>query len=171
MKNFGYNIFNAAISEKKRKSIQKEEEAPIVVNDFNSVSLDVNEKDGAHPEKIKLPDVLTSAPIKVEVVSSVTREEAKKVKFVWGKIKGSYKKFEDGDLVSVELEEDLQIDNMFMRNGNIIRGVGWMIDDRIFINLGHGRSIILYDTNSQQGITLKGLKNSTPIILKVYQSS
>jgi membrane-bound lytic murein transglycosylase D len=62
----------------------------------------------------------------------------------------------------------LQVRNRFTRAGNVLKGVGWIINDRVYVDLGfEGHDVILYDSNSKQGIEVTSLKNDEPLLLKV----
>lgn len=171
MKNFNYNIFRTSSPAQSKKEIRENDEP--ITSDFNSVSVDINKKDGIHPDKIDTSNNVTNVingEKKNKIILPQSTGETKNVTLIYAKIKGKYKKFEDGQLIDIELSEDLQLDNGYKRAGNIIRGTGWYIDDRIFIDLGQGRNIILYDKNSKQGVAMNSLKNNELLILKVFKS-
>lgn len=162
MKNFSYNIFNAT---KPAPLIKEDEAATDDLNAFTSMEVKVSENDGQHPETVSVNnEVSNTGKLKEKTI----QPDIKKVKFIAANIKGKYKNFNDGNIISVELQEDLQVKNRFTRAGNTIKGVGWIIDDRVFIDLGFSdHDVILYDSNSKQGIPLAELKNSPPLLLKV----
>ena len=107
-----------------------------------------------------------------EAFTTMSVKEKKKSKparpdvYIAAHINGKYKHFEDGDLLAVELEEDLKVRNGFTKKGSVIKGTGWIIDGRIFVDLGYGHDVLLYDGNSQKGIALADLKKGAPILLK-----
>lgn len=83
-------------------------------------------------------------------------------------IKGKYKKFTDGDPVTIELQNDLRVRNSFIHSGITITGKGWIVNDRVFINLGfNDHDVILYDSNAKNGIALADLKDKEMILLKI----
>ena len=86
--------------------------------------------------------------------------------FVAAHLKGKYKNFQDGDLLAVELEEDLKVRGGFTKKGSVIKGTGWLIDGRVFVDLGYGHDVLLYDQNSQKGIAMGDLKKDAPILLR-----
>jgi hypothetical protein len=52
------------------------------------------------------------------------------------------------DLVSIMLENDLQVQNRFTAKGNIIQGRAWIIDDKILVDLGYDHNVILFDLSN-----------------------
>ena len=164
LKNFSYNIFNTS----KSSAQIKEAETPSTdLSSFTSMEVKVNENDGQHPETVsgnnETPNIIKTDKAKTAIAPAV-----KKAKLIAANIKGKYKNFNDGSIILIELQEDLQVKNRFTRAGNTIKGIGWIIDDRVFIDLGFDdHDVILYDSNSKQGIQLSELKNSPPLLLKV----
>lgn len=160
MKNFSYNVFRVV------KPSATSADSEKLSNDnsvFKSMEVKVNEDDGQHPDSIRAVEKVDNEAIKRRTGVPLVR-----FKLVGCNIKGKYKNFEDGDVVSIQLQEDLQVKNRFVRAGNAIRGVGWIIDDRVFVDLGFSNhEVILYDSNSKQGIPLSSLKNDEPLLLKV----
>lgn len=151
MKDFGYNIFNNAKAPKSKK---------LNPNDYNNLNLGgmtvkVDESDGEHP--VNLSNKLNPR----------NRIDPSKIKFVGGKVTGKYKKFKDGELVSIVLQDDLQVFNRFTAKGTTIQGRGWIIDDRVMVDLGYDHNVILLDTKNEKGLTLKELKDKPYVIMKV----
>lgn len=162
MKNFGYNVFSLT------KPIPgNNQQLNRDLSEFSSMTVKVTENDGQHPETI--PSINETGNIVAgEKPKTVIRPSIKKSKLVGANIKGKYKNFEDGKVILIELQEDLQVKNRFVRAGNTIKGVGWIISDRVFIDLGFDdHYVTLYDANSKQGILLAALKNEEPLLLKV----
>ncbi|MBC7889029.1 MAG: lytic transglycosylase domain-containing protein [Ferruginibacter sp.] len=159
MKDFGYNVFAG-----------KSPASPATIEDLNETDTDAfnsiivnasNEKDSSHPADINLSDTaLTTAIIPVN-------EESVTSRYIAASIRGKYKDFHDGDLVTIELRESLQVRNRFVRKGNTIKGPGWIIDDKVFIDLNFGRSVALCDGSSSKGVSLSALKDGVPVLLKV----
>jgi len=139
MKSFGYNVFSAAASKKapKPKPDEKGENEDAV---FKSI-------------EIKVP------------LKEITQEPKKSV-FVTAHIVGKYKNFQDGDIVSLVLNEDLFVQGGFAKKNEVIKGAGWIIDDRIYVDLSHGHDLTLCDAGRTKGIALSALKNNEPILLK-----
>ena len=137
MKNFGYNVFTA--SGPNRKASQgggDKDEA------FSSVSVNVSNK------------------------KNVSLEKPHKETFVTAHIKGKYKDFADGDLVALELDENLTVQGGYTKKGSGIKGEGWVIDGRVFVDLGYGHDLLLYDTDGKKGLALENLKKGVPVLLK-----
>lgn len=155
MQDFGYNIFNAKASKSKKI---KNDTGNGNIN-LGGMTVKVDESDGEHPVNL------------VNKLKPKNRIDPSKIKFVGGKIIGKYKKFKDGDLVSLELEDDLQVFNRFNGKGTTIQGRGWIIDDRIMVDLGYDHNVILLDTKNEKGITLKDLKKKNYVIMKVVTAN
>lgn len=136
MKNFGYNVFASKNANKTSRG-------------------------GGDDEAVfKKMDVNVSAQKGKSLV-----EEGKQT-FVTAHVLGKYKSFDDGDLVTIELDENLTVRGGYTRKGNIIKGRGWLIDNKVYVDLGYGHAVTLYDVNGEKGIAKNGLKNKTPILLK-----
>ncbi len=155
MKNFGYNVFTAAAK------------PPVTVDtDDDTVeftSMQVQVTDDVEPSAQK-PAV--SKPVKYRIVEA--------------KIKGDYKDLSDGRFVSIELQDNLQTKGRFNRKGTIIHGTAWIIDNKVFIDLGFdNHDVILYDSDAsydakgynQQGVQLSSLKNKHSILLKINEGA
>lgn len=164
MKDFGYNVFN---SKPASRTFEKDEDKDTDIVDFNSITVNVsNTGDSKHPAEIDL----SAKEGKIKIIPQ-DYEILEPAKYITAGIKGKYKNFKDGDLVTIELQENLQIKNRFLRKGTTIKGPGWIIDDKVLIDLNFGRSITLYDGNSTKGVLLSSLKNNVPVLLKVINSS
>lgn len=100
--------------------------------------------------------------ISTEVQNNIqTQTPPKEVKeeLVMAHIEGNMKKFEDGDLVTIVLDEDLQTAKSGMSFKGYSFGVqGWVVDDRVYFNLGYGHDVTLLDTDMDKGILLSELK-------------
>lgn len=147
MKDFGYNIFNV---------LQQPAIASTSLPDttvFNSMALNVNNADSALSNNN----------------STVSTEKPKKVVSVAANIIGKYKNFTDGQLISFQLQQDLFVKNTFNKKGNKITGTGWLIDDRVFIDLGYKDHdiVVVSSETGKKGISLSELKNNELIILRV----
>lgn len=160
MKDFGYNVFNAALSSKDKGS---DESGDADLSAFDTMTVKVNEADGSHPA------ILTEGVSPVAPVSGNREEQSEKIKFASAQITGKYKNFKDGDIISLTLADDLQVANRFTRRGTTIQGRGWLIEDRVFIDLGYEHNVILYDLNVKRGVALADLKNKEQIILKISE--
>ncbi|MEO6328785.1 MAG: lytic transglycosylase domain-containing protein [Ginsengibacter sp.] len=163
MKNFGYNVFNT-VSPK----LPTQEDLPDVsdASTFSSMTLKVDENDGNHPDRLDTANVEFDRT-KVENYLPDKKMRFGKVKFIYAQIIGKYKDFKDGDLVSFELNNDLQVGNSFVGKGTIIQWQGWKIDDRIFIDLGFDHNVILYDLLNTHGVSFSTLKKKEKVIIMV----
>jgi membrane-bound lytic murein transglycosylase D len=87
--------------------------------------------------------------------------------YVAAQIVSEAKKFRDGGLISFELLSDLNLPSGFYRKGNVIKGTGWMIDDRVFVDMGMGREIDVLDKMQVRGLTPEeAVKNKEFVMLK-----
>jgi hypothetical protein len=104
----------------------------------------------------------------MSVKVSTKKEEVKepKVSYVAAHIKGKYKEFNDGDLLSIELDDDLVVKGGYTRKGSVIKGSGWVIDGRVYVDLGYGHEVLLYDKNGEKGIMQGALTKGEPVLLK-----
>lgn len=154
IKNFNYNIFSS-----KPAAVVEDDEPETDKNLFGNLEVNVNEKDGLHPD-------VTEDKKLMQAEGEVATE--RRPKLVAAQVKGKYNGFKDGDPIMIELQDNLMVQNRYLSKGNLIKGTGWIINDRVFVDLGFGSSdIILYDSNSQQGIAISSLKNNQPLVLKV----
>ena len=159
MKDFGYNIFNKTSAGKSKKANNildagKPETGGMIVK--------VNENDGEHPLKLDKRS-------KNSTVSA--KENSSKVKFVSAVIIGKYKKFKDGGLISIKLTDDLLVGSRFASKTTRIQGRGWIIDNRVMVDLGYEHSVILCDLSNEKGIPLSSLKKNGKVILKVINTN
>lgn len=138
MKNLGCNVFSTT-SKRPESSSQDDN---YNTSDFNTMSVKVSKKKSQSLEK------------KAETI------------YVAAYIKGSYKNFEDGDLISLELSDNLVVKGGYTSKKSIIKGTGWIIDGRIYIDLGYGHDVTLYDQSSKKGVELSTLKNNLPVLLR-----
>lgn len=150
MADFGYNIFNYSTAPKSGKA----------TNDDNLnmgvVTVKLDKDDGEHPLVLRA---------KTKAVKK--KKESENIKFVSAQITGKYKKFKDGDLVSLKLIDDLQVFNRFTVKETIIQGRGWIIDGRVLLDLGYDHTVVVLDLKNEKGIALNSLKNKELVLLKV----
>ena len=156
MKNFGYNVFTAALPKPTSR-----DDVPDV-SGFSSMTLKVNENDGKHPDRLDTTIMFDKTNIKNYIPQT---QIGGTFTFVRARITGKYKEFKDGDLVSFELMDNLQIGNSFTGRGTLIQWRGWKIDDRIYIDLGFEHNVILYDLTSHHGISQTALKKKKEVVI------
>lgn len=162
MNDFGYNIFSSITQ---NKTQQNNAQADVAV--FKSMQVNVDVKDGKYPDEIIVKEQPKMK--KGEVV--IDESERSQYYYLSATIQGKYKKFEDGSLVAIKLLEDLQVRGTFNRKGNVLQGKGWIIGDRVFIDLGYGtHDVSLVDARGQKGVALSELKNKEGVLLKVKNS-
>jgi membrane-bound lytic murein transglycosylase D len=149
MKDFGYNIFNITKASKTKGATEPDK--------VGGMTVKVNENDGDHPVN------LTSRVNAKKVI----KPDENKVTFVGAQITGKYKKFKDGDIISFILQDDLKVFNRFTAKGSVIQGRGWIIDDRILVDMGYNYNVLLLDTKNEKGVALNSLKNKEFVLMKV----
>ena len=154
IKNIGGNVFSKdAASKIKNPEENKNNNEP----GFSEMKVSFNEKDGNHPEKLG------------KVINTENNIEPGKVSYIEAHIVGDYRNFKDSSEISVQLDENLGIENNFQGKGNVIKGIGWKVDDKVFIDFGYGRRLLLIDliNKKHDGILLSSLKNKAEIMLKL----
>lgn len=154
MQGFGYNIFTTTKSNPASKSNSKND---IEKLNLGGMTVKVDETDGAHPETLD------------KKIAQIKDVNAGNEKFITAEITGKYKKFKDGNIISFTLNEDLQVANRFTSKGMVIQGRGWIIDNRVVVDLGYDHYVILMDSRKEKGITLASLKNKEDVLLKVIK--
>ncbi len=138
MKNFGYNVFNAN-SKKSKKTINDDEDD----NSADFKSLTLKGKTNNAPKETKF-------------------------KYLMAHIKGTYKNFKDGDFITIELDESLTTSYSFSKKGFSFKVQGWVIDDRVFLDLGYGHEVVLCDLDQKRGLDINALnQKNADILLKV----
>ena len=78
-----------------------------------------------------------------------------------------FKNFEDGNLVSIELQESISTNIGFIQKNEIIGNAGYFIDDRLFINLGYGPAYEVVDLSGEKGIAKNELTKNMDILITV----
>jgi len=86
------------------------------------------------------------------------KETVVKEEYIMAHVQGRIRNFQDGDIVEVVLDEDLQTARKGLSYKGYKFGVqGWIIDDRVFFKLGYDHDVTLLDTNKEKGILLADL--------------
>jgi hypothetical protein len=152
MKNFGYNIFTASKPKKKEPEKKQEQEISAPV-----------------PATAKISDSSAAESLAtfINTEKTVTVTKAPITKSFVGNISGKYKKFKDGDLVHIQLQEDLEFPGFFRRAGNEFIGSGWILEGRVYVELPYGHSLQLLDEDFKKGISLEKLKDKEPVVLRL----
>lgn len=159
MKDFGFNIFNKTSAGKSKKANNiPDTDKP----ETGGMTVKVNENDGEHPLKMAKRSKSSNVSAK---------ENSSKVKFVSAEIIGKYKNFKDGGLISLKLTDDLLVGSRFSSKMTKIQGRGWIIDNRVMVDLGYEHSVILCDLSNEKGIPISSLKDSEKVILKVINTN
>ncbi|WP_161596889.1 lytic transglycosylase domain-containing protein [Chitinophaga vietnamensis] len=66
--------------------------------------------------------------------------------------------FRDGELVSIQLMDDLQANGVYIRKSSSLSGKGWLVSDRVYVDLGFGASVVLCDAQGKKGVPVDQLK-------------
>jgi hypothetical protein len=160
IKNFQYNVFNQNAARTSQQDLSSDEKVVV-----QNVEIQVKDDGKAAPNDEAIQNVAKPEATDLKVDEVAFRKAAK---LVSAEIIGKYKDFKDGDEITIELQENLQTLRGFIRKGSRIKGNGWIIDDRVHIDLGFNtNNVILYDTDSKQGIAPSSLKKGEQVILRV----
>ncbi len=141
MKNFGFNIFNKANANR--------------AIDYSTIEKDVESYKGfkLKVKKKKKAVVEDETPTFIE-------------KLFPAHIKGKYNNFQDGDLISLEVDESFTIDGIYKAKGSTVAGQGWIIDDKIYVDLGYGTDVTFCNAGGTKGIEVNELTKNKPVLIK-----
>lgn len=166
MRDFGYNLF----SNIQRENIQVNPDK-VDTGRFSSMEVAVKTAEVNYPDAVNIKEPARPGQEIFTEKPQVDREN-KRYSYLLASIKGKYKNFEDGQLITIELLENLEVRGSFNRKGNLLLGNGWVIDNRVYINLGFDEhDVTLLDMNGVKGIELSSLKNKETVLLKVQQAN
>ena len=154
MKDFGFNVFNNRSASTSSQPNSSSNDA-----DFADMKVDVQNSE-------KMFDSKDEKTKKQELTPKNVKES-----FIFAHITGNYSDFKDSTVVSVELENDLIIDGTMTGKGETIKGAGWIVDGKAFIDFGFGKKLLLMDitTNAHDGILLSNLLDKKEIMLKITE--
>jgi membrane-bound lytic murein transglycosylase D len=74
--------------------------------------------------------------------------------------------FQDGQLVSILLLDDLQSNGVYIKKNTKLSGRGWLVSNRIYVDLGFGNTIVLCDKVGNKGVPPDVLKSGGDVRLK-----
>jgi hypothetical protein len=160
MEDFGYNIFSTI----NRADSMKIADELIDSTLFSSMQVNVAQNDGMHPDNINIKEPPKPTSTDLATVEQ-ENEQNGKFKYLFATINEKYKVFKDGNLITIKLGEDLQLKGSFSKKGSLLKGNGWIIDNRVVIDLG--REIALLDFSGKKGILRDNLKKNEPVLLKI----
>lgn len=120
------------------------------------------------------PDIIGVIEKEIEKNKDKPVQQVAKEEYLMAHVKGKIKNFQDGDIVTIVLDEDLQTSNYGLSFGGYSFGVqGWIIDDRVYFKLGYDHDVTLIDLGKRKGILLTDLlsKERIDVLLKniVYE--
>ena len=136
MKDFGFNIFSEANKNRRISTVQEHVEF-----EFDNSKWKKEIRRVVKEEKV-------TRPFAARVVSDFDNG------------------FDDGKVVFVELLEPLSTQRDFIQKGERIGNPGYVIDGRVFINLGYPGFEVM-DETGQKGIALSELKKGTDLLINV----
>jgi hypothetical protein len=134
MNGFGSNIFSSSNMPK------------------NASDADINKLERGPATGSAGDDDFASIDVKVNKEGAATHVKTKTY-FVPAKIVSDGKPFRDGSLMKFELLGDLRLPDQFRKKGTIIKGQGWLIDERVYVDMGFGREVELQDNMQQKGLS------------------
>jgi hypothetical protein len=149
MNGFGANIFSTANMPKEGAAtdIDKLERGPATGSSTD------NEDFGALDVKLKKEGAEAKPKTRSFLVAA--------------KIVSDAKTFRDGSLISFELLSDLRLSDQFRKKGSIIKGQGWLIDDRVYVDMGFGHEVEVQDKMQQKGLSPKeAVTDEAYVVLK-----
>lgn len=79
------------------------------------------------------------------------------------------KGFKDGDLVKIVFDENIYTSAGMSKKGYGFKATGWLIDDRVYLDLNMGHELTVYGADSQKGIPLSQLKKSKKVDVVLKQ--
>jgi len=139
---------------------------------FNIFSQTSKMNKKADPQKLEVendPDILTEIASEIEKNKDKKVPVIKKEEYILAHIEGKPKNFQDGDIVNIVLDEDLHTHKHGLSFSGYKFGVkGWIVDDRIFFDIGYGYDVTLFDTSKRKGILLTDFlsKKRIDVLLK-----
>jgi membrane-bound lytic murein transglycosylase D len=74
--------------------------------------------------------------------------------------------FKDGQLVTILLLDNLQSNGVYISKNTKLSGRGWLVSNRIYVDLGFGNTIVLCDAGGKKGVPPEVLKAGGDIRLK-----
>jgi hypothetical protein len=156
MKNFGYNIFNPVEAVAKAPVVVPEKPTP----ETKGVKVEVAEVEEMDKEFSEL--IITAAPDETTI-----QVKEPNIQFLKAKLVGNYIPFKDGALVNVQILENLIADGSYRRKESIIRGKGYLIDNRVYVDLGFEHVVQLFDPTMKKGIDKSEMKDKGNLLLRV----
>lgn len=151
MKNFGYNIFNPA---EVKERLEKTEREPIAKTESES-------------EVEVIDEEFAALEIVAQTEESTISIPEPDISFLKATLVGNYEPFKDGSIVEIKILENLIADGSYRRKESLIRGKGYLIDDRVYVDLGFEHIVQLFDSKLVKGIPVNEMKNKGNVLLRV----
>jgi membrane-bound lytic murein transglycosylase D len=122
-------------------------------------------------ETIPSPAVVSKEfeTIKISEENNVTEvKKEKQIYYISAHIIPNEDRFRDGKMITIELDGDLELPTTVKRKGSELRGTGWVIDERVYVNLGYGHAVQVMDKLGTKGIQKDEIdKEKNKVLLKV----
>lgn len=167
VKRQGYNYFTMQLNPEtglyvyKIIAVKELFEYPEIYNSkfgFNIFSQSSKKNKKVDPKKLEVEnDSSFINDIAIEIAKNINKKppEIKKEEYIVAHIEGNPNNFQDGDIVNIVLDEDLRTAKSGLSFAGYKFGVkGWIVDDRIYFDLGYGHDVTLFDTRKKKGILL-----------------
>ncbi|SEW35756.1 lytic transglycosylase domain-containing protein [Chitinophaga arvensicola] len=132
---FGYNVFSKNTANGSVFSTP----APVVKagnKDFNSIRISIAKQSLPRPSATMYAARLKSIP-----------------------------SFQDGQLVSIQLLDDLQANGVYIRKNASLSGKGWIVGERIYVDLGFENTVVLCAADGKKGVPAGLLKTGGDVQL------
>lgn len=139
---------------------------------FNVFSQTSKMNKKADPKKLEVendPDIISEIAKEIEKNKDKKAPVIKKEEYIVAHIEGKPKDFQDGDIVTIVLDEDLKTHKHGLSFAGYKFGVkGWIVDNRIYFDIGYGYDVTLFDLNKRKGILLTNFlsKKRIDVLLK-----
>ncbi|SKA40979.1 Transglycosylase SLT domain-containing protein [Chitinophaga eiseniae] len=73
--------------------------------------------------------------------------------------------FRDGELISIHMLENMQANGVYVGRNASLSGKGWIISNRVYVDLGFGNTVVLCATDGKKGVPLDLLKTGGEVKL------
>ncbi len=98
----------------------------------------------------------------VKVMNKGAKAPDVKVQYYAAHIEGR-KRFVDGDMIKIVFDEDIYTSSGPSRKGYGFKAQGWIIDDRVFIDLNMGHELEVLGGDNRKGIPLSQVSRGKKI--------
>lgn len=78
--------------------------------------------------------------------------------------------FRDGELISIHMLENMQANGVYVGRNASLSGKGWIVSNRVYVDLGFGNTVVLCATDGKKGVPLDLLKTGGEVKLLSTES-